>query len=112
MLRSRRYAATLLVAGLPFAVAAVGASAKPDDAVTLSLLWPSTLKPPMDIMVANFNRVYPDIHVNVQYLANSSLEQLLPTEFQAGNAPDLFKVQPGHRPTGIWDIAAAGRLLD
>jgi raffinose/stachyose/melibiose transport system substrate-binding protein len=41
------------------------------------------------------------------------LQQLLLSQLQGGNAPDLFQAQPGRpTPTSVWPLAEANRLLD
>lgn len=99
--------AAALVVGLP------GASAKPTEVVTLRLMWATALQGATDIMIKNFERVYPDIKIDVQYLAPSAIEPLLLTQFKAGSAPDLFFIKAGRiRSNGVWPMAEAGYLLD
>lgn len=113
----RRYAIPRITAAalcvLLVVIAPVAASARSTaDPVKLTMLWPIELKAAMDVVVANFQRVYPNITIEPQYLPNRQMETQLLVQLAAGNAPDVFKTHVGVRPTGIWVLAPAGRLLD
>jgi raffinose/stachyose/melibiose transport system substrate-binding protein len=80
--------------------------------VTVSALALLTQKPGLDILVSNFERVYPNITVDVTY--NSSLGilyQLEATELAAGSAPDVLTTFPGcGTPISVCALARAGAL--
>jgi len=94
----------------------VGASqARPattSDAVTISMLANFTHQPGWQVLIPNFERVYPNITVNVTYAPTSAaLDQLEATEFAAGNAPDLVETSPGcGTPISVCTLAKAGYL--
>jgi raffinose/stachyose/melibiose transport system substrate-binding protein len=105
-----------LVAGLTFAVFALGVGASEawpagSDQLTISMLanggveaWP--------VMVANFERVYPNITVNVSYGGTlAAFEQTASTQLAAGNGPDLLSVYPGcGTPVSVCVLAKDGYL--
>jgi raffinose/stachyose/melibiose transport system substrate-binding protein len=100
--------AIAMLAGLSVA----SATAKSHETVTLNLLMASTQQPGFTILIANFERVYPDIKINATYIPSPSLPQLLLTQFQAGNAPDLYHMLAGRNGiTAVLLMAESGRLL-
>jgi raffinose/stachyose/melibiose transport system substrate-binding protein len=93
----------------------VGASeARPagSDQVTISMLANFTGQPGYPLLIANFERVYPDIHVNITYAGSQSqLFQVEATELAAGSAPDVLMTYPGcGTPISICVLAKAGDL--
>ena len=48
-----------------------------------------------NILIANFERVYPNITVNASYYSTSAQYSLTTTELASGNAPDLIVSWPG-----------------
>jgi raffinose/stachyose/melibiose transport system substrate-binding protein len=83
-----------------------------DGAVTITMLELFAAKPAWDVLVPNFERVYPNIRVDVTYAASSAEEfQLETTELAAGNAPDIVPVAPGCGvPISVCALAKAGYL--
>jgi raffinose/stachyose/melibiose transport system substrate-binding protein len=83
------------------------------DTVTIGLLAIVNSKPGYDVLIPNFERVYPNIRVNVTYVANNTdLYQLERTELAAGNAPELLGVSPGcGTPISVCTLAPAGYLV-
>jgi raffinose/stachyose/melibiose transport system substrate-binding protein len=75
------------------------------------MLFGNTAKSGLDPVIANFQRQYPDIKVQVQYVDAGNILATLQPALRAGNAPDLFQMQPGN-PTSPDVLAAAGSLLD
>jgi raffinose/stachyose/melibiose transport system substrate-binding protein len=64
--------------------------------VTISFLSLSGFQPAFDVLISNFERVYPDIRVDVTYVPTSPvLQQLELTELAAGNGPDVLTAYPG-----------------
>jgi raffinose/stachyose/melibiose transport system substrate-binding protein len=104
--------ATLAVAAV-LAAGASTAGARGGDTVTLNVLMYTTAQPAWQILNANFERVYPNIKINATFLPSTDLFNVLPTQLQAGNAPDAFTIQPAKLGvTGVWVLAPAGRLLN
>ena len=65
-------------------------------AVTVSVLAVSSQQPGLDVLIANFERDYPNIEVDVTYAPTTTVrDQLESTELAAGNAPDVLSVSPG-----------------
>jgi raffinose/stachyose/melibiose transport system substrate-binding protein len=111
--KKRIYVAIALgVAALTVGLSA--ASAKPKAQITLTLLGSTGGgQAATEIMVKNFERVYPNINIQDTYVDTATEMTLLLTQFQAGNAPDIFPLNPGGGTViGIWPLATAGRLLD
>src|SRR5580765_5887471 len=94
----------------------VGASAArtdtQSDTTTISALVIVNGKPGWDVVIANFQRAYPNIRINVTYAPNQTvLIQLESTELAAGNAPDVLSATPGcGTPIAICALAKAGYL--
>jgi raffinose/stachyose/melibiose transport system substrate-binding protein len=107
-----RYATlALVVAGL--AVGAGSASASKSDVVTINFESVNTVQNAWKGIIDDFQVKYPNIHVNATYLDSVSASTLLPTQLQAGNAPDIFTASAGTgSSTSIWPLAQAGKLLD
>ncbi len=107
---SSRRVAVIGLAGL--CVLALGAGdARParDDTVTLSVFAVSTQKPGLEVLIANFERVYPDINVEVTYPPNR--DQLQATQLAADSAPDVLSVSPGcFKAAAVCPYAKAGHL--
>ena len=106
-----------LLAGLVGAVAALslgaaGGAARPASGVTLSMLANVQYQPGYKVVVAKFERVHPNIAVNITFPATGEQGfQLETTELAAGNAPDLLDVQPGcGTPTSVCALAKPGHL--
>ena len=88
-----------------------GRAAAPSGPVTISLLTTIVDEPAYSVLIPNFERVYPNITVEVTYSSGSGLQQLEATELAAGSAPALLDTAPGcGAPNAICDYAAAGEL--
>ncbi|MDQ3674680.1 MAG: extracellular solute-binding protein [Gemmatimonadota bacterium] len=84
-----------------------------NEEVTLRALFASINQPAQEILNKNFERVYPNIKIQAQYLSSDALATLLVTQLQAGNAPDVFSTVPGRSsPGSVWSLAEAHRLLN
>jgi raffinose/stachyose/melibiose transport system substrate-binding protein len=102
----------LLLTSVAVSAKPAGRSAK-SETVNLTLLSTTSAQASMDIMIANFNRVYPEIKINPVYQATPQMRTLLLTQLQANNAPDVFFVDlAASQAVGVWILAAADRLLD
>jgi raffinose/stachyose/melibiose transport system substrate-binding protein len=94
---------------------ALGASdARParSDQVTITMLVNTPPQPGYQLLIPNFERVYPNITVQATYAANNAAwYQLESTELAAGNAPDLLGTNPGcGTPVSVCVLAKAGDL--
>jgi raffinose/stachyose/melibiose transport system substrate-binding protein len=109
-----RRAVLLLVLGTAAAlVAALAASARGHAQVTLRMLNVTQQRPGMDAMVANFERVYPNIKIEVDYPEATTYPSVLLTQVQAGNAPDLMSVGAGASAAfAVYALGSQGKLLD
>ena len=112
---SSRRLAFSAVASAVFALV-TGASgarpAAPAGQVTITMLGGPLVQPAYDVLIANFERVYPNITVNVTYAASSALgTQLELTELASGSAPDLLPVTAGGcMDASVCALAQAGDL--
>ncbi len=116
MARSPRLVVTLL-AGVGLVAGSLGlgaGDARParDDTVTLSVLSFATQRPGLDVLIANFERVYPNINVEVTYASSTAVrDQLEATQLAAGSAPDVLSVSPGcFKSAAVCPFAKAGHL--
>jgi raffinose/stachyose/melibiose transport system substrate-binding protein len=97
---------------------ATSVSARPSGqkaavAGTITFLADTTTQIPYDILIKNFQRVYPDVTVNATYASSVQRPTLLATQFQSGNAPDVFIAYPGYTlPPSVLEHQAAGHLAD
>ncbi len=64
-----------------------------------------------DVLIPNFERVYPGIQINVTYASASMIQQLETTELAAGTAPDILASLPGRSaPISSYELASDGYL--
>ena len=101
------------VVALSIAVASDARTAPTDvHAVTISMLALYSAQPGLDVIIANFKRVYPQIDVSVTYAGSVvDIFQLETTQLRAGSAPDLLYVQAGcGSPIAICTLARSGYL--
>jgi len=104
-----------IVATAALSVGIASGAARParkTSPVTIDLMANFVGQPGYELLIANFQRVYPDIKVNVTYAAtNAALYQLETTQLAAGNAPDVFMTYPGcGTPISVCAIAKANYL--
>ncbi len=103
---------TLACAGL--VVLAYAAVARPaaSDTVTLQLIAIGSNEAGYDVLIPNFERVYPNVKVDVTYASSVPvLYQLETTELAAGNGPDIITTAPGcNSPIGICQLLAGSYL--
>jgi raffinose/stachyose/melibiose transport system substrate-binding protein len=112
----RRLVGISLVMALAVAATTVAASAgtakhnASGPSGTVSMAMGVTYKPGFDILIPNFNRIYPNITINPTYLvAGAPYTTAVTTEFAAGNGPDLVWNTGGRGgPTSVWPFAGAG----
>src|SRR4051812_47253559 len=97
--RRRRASVGVSIAFALLALLALGAgstAARPAKTVTLTMVANSTTRPTYDVLIPNFNRVYPNIKVDVTYAGTAAeTASVVTAELATGNAPDLFVTWPG-----------------
>jgi raffinose/stachyose/melibiose transport system substrate-binding protein len=112
----RRPARALLITSLVCVLAAIGvvgatASSGAKKDTTLTLLLNSRTQPAFNILIPNFERVYPDIKVEATYASSFPLAQLMRTQLQAGNAADVLMTQTSYSTLNSTDLLAQGNYL-
>jgi raffinose/stachyose/melibiose transport system substrate-binding protein len=115
--RTRTWARWTGAALLGCALVALGlgtSEARPagSDQVTITMLVNAPPQPGYQVLIPNFERVYPNIKVEATYApTNSVWYQLETTELAAGNAPDVLGTSPGcGTPVSVCVLAKAGDL--
>ncbi len=105
-------AAHVFLGLLALVTAAGDAPAGQKDTVTIGFLVTPTSKPGWDLLIPNFERAYPNIHVDMRYVPNNTtLYQVETTQLAAGNAPELLATNPGcGTPIAVCVMAKAGHL--
>jgi raffinose/stachyose/melibiose transport system substrate-binding protein len=100
------------VVALSIAVASDARPASRDGTITISMLALYSAQPGLDVIVANFERVYPQIKVSATYAGSLvDIYQLETTQLRAGNATDLLYLQAGcGSPIAICALARSGYL--
>src|SRR5262245_50784876 len=94
-------------------LAAPSVQARPagsDQVITISILVTVGNQRALDVLIPNFERVYPNVKVIVTYTPSLAVQTQLETiELAAGNAPDLLYVTPGcGTPLSVCVLARAG----
>jgi raffinose/stachyose/melibiose transport system substrate-binding protein len=106
--------AVALVACAALALGIGAGNARPAKSanVTISMLITTTGQAGWQVLIPNFERVYPNITVNTTYAASGlTINQLETTELAAGNAPDLVAAVPGcGQPISVCELAKARDL--
>jgi raffinose/stachyose/melibiose transport system substrate-binding protein len=101
--------------GLVIALGVGASEARPatSDQVTITMLVNATYQPSYQVLIPNFERVYPNITVEPTYApSNPVWYQLETTELAAGNAPDLLGTSAGcGTPVSVCVLAKAGDLV-
>jgi raffinose/stachyose/melibiose transport system substrate-binding protein len=101
-----------LLASFGLLAFASAATAQRNDTLTIGFLITPNNKAGWEAVAANFQRVYPDIRVEITYAANNdSLYQTESTQLAAGNATEVLATTPGcGTPIAICKLAKAGYL--
>ncbi len=108
-----RFLLLALVVVFAVTLSASAATAKSKATVTISFLANTENRLVWDVLLGNFARVYPEIHVEPTYIPSVQQQTLLLTQFQGGNPPDMFVTNVGaSTPTAIYAFGAQGKLLD
>jgi raffinose/stachyose/melibiose transport system substrate-binding protein len=109
----KRFLIVIGAAGMAAVTLVSSAPAKPSDTVSLNMSMLTTYKPAFDTLIPNFQRVYPNVQINVTYAPNGTFQQVLLTQLQAGSLPDLFWASLGNQTTSsVRPLASSGNLLD
>jgi raffinose/stachyose/melibiose transport system substrate-binding protein len=109
--RTRSIVAVLGAAVLALGIGASEARPVGSDQVTINMIWPSSDASTLPVLIANFERVYPSISVNVAYVCLSGGGAFELTELAAGNGPDVICDFPGcGMEPALCDLAKAGNL--
>jgi raffinose/stachyose/melibiose transport system substrate-binding protein len=81
--------------------------------VTLRIMTNTGWANALNIVVANFQRVYPDIKIQPDIVPAASQATLYQTQFRSGNAPDILQLTPGRgNALGVLNYSDAGYLID
>jgi raffinose/stachyose/melibiose transport system substrate-binding protein len=102
-----------VLAGTVFALGVGASGARParSDQVTLRMFAVNNYEPGWSVLIANFERAYPNITVNITYGSVAANQQLETTELAAGTAPDLLVLGAGcGGPLSVCVLAKAGDL--
>jgi raffinose/stachyose/melibiose transport system substrate-binding protein len=107
----KRAAALLAATLIALSLGAGDGRPAQNDQMTVTMLATSTSEPGYSVLIANFERVYPNITVNVSYASAGVLNQLVVTELAAGSAPDILSTAPGcGTVNAVCKLARAGDL--
>lgn len=100
--------------GEPTSAPAAGAAT--DAPVTLRLIAQSTGEgnPPFEAVIAAFQEAHPNITIDAEFFPiGTAYPEVLRTQLQSGNAPDLFYVSPGAGGlVSVLPLAEAGYTAD
>lgn len=107
-----RLLAGLIAAAAALSLGVVAGAARPASGVTINMIVNAGNKPGYDVLIANFERAYPNIDVNITYPPTpEAVFQVEVTELAAGNAPELLMSFPGcGAPISICVLGNAGHL--
>jgi raffinose/stachyose/melibiose transport system substrate-binding protein len=87
--------AVLVCACAVFSLALGASEARPDASDSITMLAFTTNQQAFQVLIPNFERVYPNITVNATYVPSGTAISLEPTELAAGSAPDIITDFPG-----------------
>src|SRR5262249_6587835 len=84
------------------------------QATTLSMVMNTNYRPGIEVLIANFERVYPDISIQPTFAtAGAAYNQVVGTQFSAGNGSDLLWSTSGQSaPSAVWPMAQQGYLAN
>jgi len=104
-----------VLAGAVFALGVGASEARSERAagqITISMLAGTGAQPSFEVLIANFERAYPNITVSATYAPSGTVfDELEKTELAAGNAPDILNTTPGcGTPISVCVLAGAGYL--
>jgi raffinose/stachyose/melibiose transport system substrate-binding protein len=94
-----------------FALVVEAGPARPSAPIMLTMLANVNKQPAYDVLIPNFERVYPNIKIDITYAPANTGSQVQSVELAGGNAPDLLLTQPGSGSVNsIAVLAKAGDL--
>lgn len=80
---------------------------------TIRMLGLTPQEAAMSALIEEFEAANPEAHVDAQYGSPANYYQVLTTQVQGGNAPDVFYTNGGiGQPTSIVPLAEAGKVAD
>jgi raffinose/stachyose/melibiose transport system substrate-binding protein len=81
---------------------------------TITFLTEAQVKRAWDILIPNFQRVYPNVEIKPTYiLGGTARGTVMATQFQSGNAPDVVMLGAGRATApSLIEYAQAGYLAD
>src|SRR5258708_3289760 len=80
---------------------------------TLNMTMNTAYKKATEQWIANFTTAHPQVQIKVTYLTSLQIAQVIPTQFQAGNAPDVFWMGAGSGgPVTAVGLGKTGKLMD
>ena len=74
--------------------------------------WYSNQKPAYDAIIKDFNKKYPNIKIESQYIDIGVFGQKMSAAFMADQGPDIFGAEPDGSVKGITTLIDADRVLD
>jgi len=83
--------------------------ARPAGTTITALIWAPDWPEEMLQLAAEFNKLNPDIHVNVQFMIGDTVEDNIKPRIASGNLPDLLSVNPNAYAA---ELADEGVLAD
>ena len=90
-----------------------GSSKSSGATTTLKMTWQAGQESAVNPVVAAFEKAYPAVKVDVEYLPVNTYGQAVQTQFQGGNGPDLVWGSPGTgNSNAIGILYHEGKLLD
>ncbi|KAA1013218.1 extracellular solute-binding protein [Paraburkholderia panacisoli] len=81
----------------------------PTSTTITALIWAPDWPEEMLQIAAEFSKLNPDIHVNVQFMIGNSVEENIKPRIASGNLPDLMSLNPNAYAA---DLADQGLLAD
>jgi raffinose/stachyose/melibiose transport system substrate-binding protein len=87
------------------------AQASRSDTITLTMLALANKQVAYDVLIPNFERVHPEIRIDISYQQPGTLQDLETVELAAGNAPDILDTSPGcGTPNAVCALGKSGAL--
>lgn len=111
MRKSRLYLVVGMVL-LVLMVAVGGSTAAPRATVTVTLASNTNTTLGFDTLIANFHKAYPSIRISPTYYDINTYQNIVPTQFAAGNAADLVWMPASAGAHSVQSLAKAGRLVN
>src|SRR4051794_23011675 len=108
--KSGVFVALVMVVALSVAASTSTASRSAVTTVTLASNTNTTLA--FDVLIANFKKAYPNIEIKTTYYDINTYQTLIPTQFAAGNAPDLVWMPASAGAHSVKSLARGGRLVN